>query len=151
MQHGTVIYTRGYRGPDTKMIYMPPGEYTVGEVFSIAARTVTPAIARNMVEIELATVVSVSESGVSNETPAPEIETSTITNITWDVADVAVVEGSDRVDEVAAPADSAPDGNYEDMTLDDLRALASARGISYSGLRKADLIDALVEDDTANA
>ena len=36
---------------------------------------------------------------------------------------------------------------YESLALNDLQELAKARGIKVTGLKKADLVDAMVEED----
>jgi hypothetical protein len=56
-------------------------------------------------------------------------------------------DGTDGAAEAAAEA-SLP--AYEDMTVEQLRDDARERGVSYSGLNKADLIAALEADDAAD-
>jgi hypothetical protein len=51
-------------------------------------------------------------------------------------------------DEATAPVDDDDaDAPYEDLTVEQLRGLAREQGIAYTGLNKAELVDALYEAD----
>lgn len=51
-------------------------------------------------------------------------------------------------DEATAPVDDADaETPYEDLTVEQLRGLARAQGIAYTGLVKSDLVDALYAAD----
>jgi len=64
-------------------------------------------------------------------------------NMPKSYANALVEEGRAVICKLPAEDDTPPNPNYQAMTVKRLRALATERGISTTGLRKANLVRAL--------
>lgn len=119
------IRTTGYRGPLTKMQFIPPGEYTVsGNELDLLTRQLPEHVAAYIVAIGLADVL--------DDTPAlADVESAP----DWDPGAVVVAALMEPTQEWA---------NLGGLSLNDLRQMCAARNLSGKG-NKAALIARLIE------
>ena len=141
------IEHKGYRGPLTNNLFLPPGKYTVGDRLDIVARIVPDELARYLVETGQAVVALIRvEDPLAS--PADEAETQGLPSETG--------EETGKPDDNAADEDWPWEPAYlESLTTKKLRDLADRYGISMPSetVKKADLIElllhsALPDDET---
>jgi hypothetical protein len=149
------IRITGYRGPQTNNLFLPPGEYTVGD-FDIAAHTVPDALARYLIDTGQVTAYAVqAEAPLPGEgyTPAESAPEGSETDATpTDAPEDLLTETPDPpipwqplpVLDEAARQDALAE--LEAMTVDELRDLAARQGVELPvyRLKKADLIALLM-------
>ena len=154
------IRITGYRGPQTNTLYLPPGEYTVGD-FDIAAHTVPEALARYLVDTGQVTAYAVqAEEPPPGETGQEPLVESALEEPTADAPDsgeeIAITGEATMALEAPDPWQPLPVmdeaarqdalAELEAMTVDELRDLAARQGVELPvyRLKKADLIALLM-------